>query len=48
MKHPQDQMHRQFEPKSSMFACARVFVEVDLEKGILGDIILTPDDWACL
>ena len=33
------------EPKSLMFACARICVEVDLEKGLPKSIILSIDGW---
>jgi hypothetical protein len=33
------------EPKSSMYSCARICVEVDLEKGLPEEIKLKLDDW---
>ena len=33
------------EPKASMFSCARICVEVDLEKGLPESIMLSIDGW---
>jgi hypothetical protein len=33
------------EPKANMFACARICVEVDLEKGLPEAILLKLDNW---
>jgi hypothetical protein len=33
------------EPKSIMYSCARIYVEVDVEKGISEAIKLNLDDW---
>ena len=34
-----------YEPKPPMFSCARICIEVDLEKGLPKSIILSIDGW---